>query len=274
MSLVTVHNDKTLNVIGKSTCIGDSADDILVKLGNPNRIAKTEMDFHYYVYNNNYSKLLFVAIKDNKVIGFYTDSIDFNYLGITSNSRLDEVNRVLNTDFTMDYILIHNKDIYTLHVFMDKLGTGAVTGLSLISTDVKLNGYTTEVIRDIEQLVYDLTNSIRKRHNIPILSWSSTAARAACKHSVDMAVNKCFSHYDPYNKNPGDRLKEEGIDYQSIGENIIAGYENAIVASHAWFNSQEHRDNILNISYRNLGVGYTYQEDSIYKTFITQLFYR
>ncbi|MDD4112480.1 MAG: CAP domain-containing protein [Herbinix sp.] len=269
-----IHNDKTLNALGTTITLGESAESILDKLGSPKRIAKTEMDFDYYVYNNNYSKLLLVAIKENKVVGYYTDSIDFNYLDITSGCSLKKVNQSLNTDLSVDYILTNITENHTLHIFMDDIGSHTVTGISLLISDVKEIGYTEDVKRDIELLIYDLTNSIRKRNGIPILSWSSTAAKAAQKHSIDMAENAYFDHYSLYNKTPGDRLKEEGIYYQSIGENIIAGYENAIVCSHAWFNSPEHRDNILNKNYRSLGVGFTYLEDSIYKTYITQNFFR
>lgn len=269
-----LHNDKTLNVLGINISLGESVDSILDKLGSPNRIAKTEMDYEYYVYNNNYSKLLFVAIGSNKVVGYYTDSIDFNYLDITSGCSLDQVNKSLQTSFYMDYVLTHTTDTYTLHIYIDEMCSQTVTGISVFAAAVKESGYTHETIRDIELLVYDLTNSIRKRNGIPILSWSSSAAKAARKHSVDMALNGYFDHYNLYNKNPGDRLKEEGIFYQSVSENIIAGYGTAIISSHAWFNSPDHRENILNKSYRNLGVGFTYQEDSIFKSYVTQNFYR
>lgn len=269
-----IHNDKTLNVLGTTISLGESTESIQDKLGNPNRIAKTEMDFDYYVYSNNYSKLLFIAIKDNQVAGYYTDSIDFNYLGIAPGSGLEEVNEALHTDMTMNYLLTHVLEDYSLHIFMDEIGTHGVTGLLLIRNDVKRVAYTDEALRDMELLIYDLTNSIRKRNDVPILSWSSTAAGAARKHSTDMAKNRYFNHYSLYNESPGDRLKEEGIIYKSIGENIIAGYENAIISSHAWFNSPDHRDNILNENYTSLGVGFTYLEDSIYKSYITQNFFR
>ena len=269
-----IHNDKALNVLGTTITLGESTDSILDKLGSPNRIAKTEMDFDYYVYNNNYSKLLFLAIRENELAGYYTDSIDFNYLGISPGSSLKKVNRSLNTDFTTNYVLTHSTEHYTLHVFMDEIDSAAVTGVSLLLADVKESGYSVDIIRDTELLIYDITNSMRRRNGIPILSWSSTAAKAAAKHSIDMAKNRFFDHYNLYNKDPGDRLKEEGIYYQSIGENIIAGYENVLLSCHAWYNSPEHRDNILNKNYRSLGVGFTYLEDSIYKTYITQIFYR
>lgn len=269
-----IQNDKALNVSGTWITLGESADSLQDKLGSPSRIAKTEMDYEYYVYNNNYKKLLFVAIKDNEVAGYYTDSLDFNYLGISSGSSLERVNRSLNTDLTMNYVLIHTTEQYALHIFMDEIGGGIVTGMSLMATDVKEKDYSAEIIRDKELLIYDITNSMRKRNGLPILSWSSTAAKASAKHSIDMAENRYFDHYNLYHKDPGDRLKEEGIYYQSIGENIIAGHENAIISCHAWYNSQEHRDNILNKKYTSLGVGLTYMEDSIYKTYITQMFYR
>ena len=64
-------------------------------------------------------------------------------------------------------------------------------------------------MKDVKLMVYDLTNSIRKRNGLPILSWSSTASKAARKHSKDMANNKYFNHYDLYNKTPGIGLKRK-----------------------------------------------------------------
>lgn len=269
-----IYRDISLNVSDSWITLGDSVDSLMDKLGSPNRIAKTEMDYDYYVYNKDYSKLLLVAIRENEVIGYYTDSIDFNYLDIEPGSSLDMVNKTLNSSFSLDYVLTHTTENYKLHIFMDELGSHAVTGISLLSTNVKEKAYTVRVMRDTELLVYDLTNSIRERMGLPLLSWSSTAARAAERHSKDMAEHSYFDHYDSYNNTPGDRLNKEGISYQSIGENIIAGYENAIISCHAWFNSPDHRDNILNKNFQSLGVGYTYLENSIYKKYITQIFYR
>ncbi|CUH91595.1 CAP domain-containing protein [Herbinix luporum] len=270
----TVNSEITLNVRGISISLGEEEKSILHKLGKPNRIVSTEYDFNYYVYNNDYSKLLFVAIRDSEVVGFYTDSIDFNFMGISPQSDLNLVNKILKKDFTMDFILTHNTHSYSLEIFMDEVGTNYVTGISLLTADIKENKSMDEITNHIELLVFDLTNSIRARNGLSTLSWSSTAANAARKHSTDMAINSYFSHYDKYNKGPSDRLNEEGITFQYLGENIIAGYGTAIISTHAWFNSPDHRENILNKNFRNLGVGFTYIKDSDYKTYITQLFYR
>lgn len=258
----------------KSITPGESADSIINKFGSPNRIAETEYDFDYYIYNNNYSRLLFVAIREGKVVGFYTDSVDFEYKGIDSTSDLGEVNKILDRDYPLDSVLTYQTDTYTLNILMDTVKTNTVTGISLMPADVKEEAYDRQVMREIELMIYDLTNSIRKRNGVAVLSWSSSAANAARKHSLDMAEGSYFSHFDPTGKDPGDRIREEGIAYEAVGENIIAGYGTAIISTHAWFNSPEHRDNILSPNYRYLGVGFTYMEESQYQTYITQDFYR
>lgn len=269
-----INNQYTLNALGTTITMEEDADSIIKNIGQPNRIVETEMGFDYYVYNNNYNKLLFVAIKDNKVVGFYTDSIDFNYMGLTPESGLDEINNILESKYTMDYVISHNTDSHTLHIFIDEVGAKKITGILLLNADLKYIGHTPNTMKDHELLVYDLTNSIRKKKGLPLLSWSSTAAKAARKHSTNMAEESFFDHYSKDGKSPGDRLREEGINYNKIGENIIAGYGGAINSTHAWFNNPEHRENILNKNYNRLGVGFTYQEESNFKTYITQKFYR
>lgn len=270
----TINNEHTLNALGTTISMEEGAERILEKIGHPNRTVETEMGFEYYVYNNNYNKLLFVAIKDNKVVGFYTDSIDFNYLGLTPDSNFDDINHVLDSQYSMDYIITHSTDTHTLHILIDKIGTKNITGILLLDADLKYIGHTENTMKNSELLVYDLTNSIRKKNGIPLLSWSSTAAKAARKHSIDMAKQGYFDHYNLNGKSPGDRLREEGINYSNIGENIITGYGGAIISTHAWYNTPEHRENILNKNYNSLGVGFTYQEDRNFKTYITQKFYR
>ena len=269
-----INNEYTLNVLGTTVSIDESTESILSKLGNPSRIVETDMDFEYYVYNNNYSKLLFVAINNNKVVGFYTDSIDFNYLGITPSSSFEDINDILSSDYPMDYVITHRTKAHTLHLLIDEVGTKKVTGILVLDADLEHMGYNSTSIMGAELLVYDLTNSMRARNGLTPLSWSSTAAKAARRHSTDMANNNYFDHYSLYGKSPGDRLREEGIYYKNMSENIIAGYGGAIISTHGWYNSPNHRENILDKNYRCLGVGFTYQEESHFKTFITQVFYR
>ena len=263
-----------LKVKGKTITLKDTKDDIEKKLGMPNRVVDTEYDFEYYVYNNNYKRLVFIAIANERIVGFYTDSIDFNFSGILSGSSLQTVNQVLGTTFAMDDVLTQRTKEYTIDVLMDKLGTGQVTGIYILANSVKEDGFTDSINRNIELLNFDLTNSVRARNNVPVLSWSSSAAASSRKHSADMADYNFFNHIDPNGRTPGNRMNAEGISYTSCGENIIAGYGTSILSNHAWYNSEGHRKNMLNPNYRYLGVGFSYDAKSTYKTYITQNYYR
>ncbi len=258
----------------KSLSLGESVDSLLDKFGQPGRIAATEYDFAFYVYNNDYSNMVFVAVSNGLVEGFYTDSLKFNFMGIAAGSDLKEVNRVLESSFSPSDIISYETDGYQAQLLFDRLESGLVTGIYVLSKQVKEDGYDDEVMRNVELLNYDLVNSLRVRNGLPALAWSSTAAKAARYHSIDMAKNHYFDHISPNRSLPGDRLLEEGILAQRVGENIIAGYGSAILSNHGWFNSPGHRKNLLNPDYVCLGVGFTYDQGSPYKTYMTQLFYK
>jgi uncharacterized protein YkwD len=270
----TTNNSVTLEVRGTTVSIGDDADTIQKKLGTPSRIDDTEYDFQYYIYNNDYKKLVFVAVKNNKVAGFYTDSLDFSFLGISSGSSLNEVNHALGNTYSMNEVIIQKESAYTVRVLMDTLDTKKVSGIYVLTKGIKKGKFTDTVVRNIELMMYDLTNSIRARNDVPVLSWSSSAALAARGHSNDMAVNKYFNHLDLLGGTPRDRIGAEGIYFNSSAENIIAGYGTSILSNHALFNSRESRKSILNPKLRYLGVGFVYQSKSPHKTYFTADFYR
>ena len=55
---------------------------------------------------------------------------------------------------------------------------------------------------------------------------------------------------------PFDMMKSFGITYNTAGENIAMGYSTPEAVVDAWMNSEGHRANILNSSYKEIGVGY------------------
>lgn len=258
----------------KLLSLGEGVDSLIRKLGIPGRIADTEYDFDFYVYNRDYRNLIFVAVKNDLIEGFYTDSLLFNFKGIASGSSLKEVNRVLNSNHTPADIISYETEGYNVMILMDHADTGLVTGIYVLSKNVTEDGYDDSVMKNAELLNYDLANSLRIRNGLPAFAWSSTAAIASRKHSTEMAEKDYFDHISLDGKLPGDRLREEGISVQRVGENIIAGYGSAILSNHAWFNSPGHRKNLLNPDYICLGVGFVYDEDSTYKTYMTQNFYK
>jgi uncharacterized protein YkwD len=88
------------------------------------------------------------------------------------------------------------------------------------------------------------------------LRWDSTLAKVATAHSVDMAGHDYFSHYSRNGKTPFQRMKAAGYRYYSAGENLAAGFGSPASVVKAWLKSPGHCKNVMNRSYRELGVGF------------------
>ena len=79
-----------------------------------------------------------------------------------------------------------------------------------------------------------------------------------------------FSHTRPDGSDCFSILR--GINYRTCGENIAAGKSTPEAVVDQWMNSSGHRANILNGNFKYLGVGYCYDENSMYKHYWVQLF--
>lgn len=272
--IITPNEDKIQLEVKKTVIsFGETKQSILAKLGMPNRVLDTEYNYDLYVYNNDYTNLVMIAISEDQVVGFYTDALDFRFGDITSGSDLTTVNTYLEQDFRLDQVLTYHSNDYTLRILIDKIGTQKVTGIYLLSNKIQFNGFSETVAKNIEIMIFDLTNSVRARHELPTLSWSNDASTSSKKHSMDMANSNFFDHINIRGASPSDRMKVEGVLRSSYGENIIAGYGTAILSNHGWFNSDGHRRNLLSINYTHLGVGFFYDANSVYKNYITQNFH-
>lgn len=124
-----------------------------------------------------------------------------------------------------------------------------------------------------EQLNFHLTNGLRAMNKIPVLKYSSDASTVARAHSTDMATRNFFAHENPDGKRVGARLTAGGVTWSACAENIVAGYTDPYGIANGWYNSESHRKNILNKTYKYLGIGYAYKETSDYKYYGTQNFY-
>ena len=86
---------------------------------------------------------------------------------------------------------------------------------------------------------------------------SSPHLRCASRvHSKDMVDRGYFSHTNPDNQSPWERISLAGYPYQPTGENIAAGQSSAAAVLSSWMNSPGHCSNIMNPSSNQIGVGY------------------
>ncbi|HEU4544500.1 MAG TPA: CAP domain-containing protein [Jiangellaceae bacterium] len=115
-----------------------------------------------------------------------------------------------------------------------------------------------------------LTNAERQKAGCPPVANNRTLRNVATAHSEDMAERNYFSHTSPEGETPADRAEAAGYDGYG-GENIALGYSSADAVMKGWMASSGHRDNILNCSFTEIGVGVA---DSSRGLYWTQMFGR
>ena len=114
--------------------------------------------------------------------------------------------------------------------------------------DNALNAYEREVV--------SLINEIRAQNGLGQLSINTELSRVARIKSQDMHDKDYFSHTSPTYGSPFDMMKSFGIRYRTAGENIAMGYRTPQSVVDGWMNSPGHRANILNGSFKEIGMGY------------------
>jgi uncharacterized protein YkwD len=83
----------------------------------------------------------------------------------------------------------------------------------------------------------------------------NTAARAVARaHSLDMFEHGYFSHINNAHQNPFDRMKAAGVPFGAAGENLALA-PTLQLAEQGLMASPPHRANILDRSYRTVGIG-------------------
>lgn len=104
--------------------------------------------------------------------------------------------------------------------------------------------------------VIELTNARREQYGVPALKLSDALCKSAQGHADDMYTNNYFSHVSQDGRTLRDRIEKFSTNYNCMGENIAMGYETPESVVEGWMNSEGHRENILNASYTEIGVGY------------------
>lgn len=107
-----------------------------------------------------------------------------------------------------------------------------------------------------ERRVFELTNMERVNSGVAPLRWNDSLAYISRQHSRDMAANNSMSHMGSDGSTPWDRMSRAGIPWEAAAENVAWGQRTAEAVVSAWMDSESHRDNILDPTLRQLGVGF------------------
>lgn len=286
--------------------IGQSANEVIDLLGQPQRKDLSHLGYEWWIYNKDLSKYVQVGIQNGKVVDLYSNASTWSYDGIKVGSKKEELNKFSakqEVTFTYQNAKIHiTNDLSTKPLFLIKdtpvifyldLHNGnRVTAIRMMSKEMLVKNkmyslrYTysgaapvlssptpskadqTRIDQGYEKQIFDLTNVVRLRNQLPILTWNEKAADVARKHSLDMLENQFFDHVSrTTGLDPFERMEKAGIQYRTAGENIAMGYSDGIEAFEGWMNSAGHRKNILESSFTTLGVGV--HQDYYTQNFVT-----
>jgi hypothetical protein len=132
-----------------------------------------------------------------------------------------------------------------------------IVGLGLIFNALwpshqSVMGYATDI--SAGELLDD-TNQQRAAHGKKALTINLDLTQAATAKAEDMAARDYWSHNTPDGRTPWTFITKAGYDYQTAGENLAYGFATSDDTTTAWMNSPEHRANILNSTYTNVGFG-------------------
>lgn len=103
------------------------------------------------------------------------------------------------------------------------------------------------------QQVIELVNAEREKYGLAPLTENATVSDAAQTRAKETV--RSFSHTRPNGESCFTVLKEYGVSYRTCGENIAMGQKTPEQVVNAWMNSEGHRKNILNSSFKQIGVG-------------------
>jgi len=104
-------------------------------------------------------------------------------------------------------------------------------------------------------VLIDALNKDRERQNLSILKENSILTLVAQTKADDMAQKGYFSHNSPDGIKPWYFFKLLGYKYTYAGENLAEGFKTATETEKAWIESSEHRTNILNPYFKDVGIG-------------------
>jgi uncharacterized protein YkwD len=287
---------------GLHTLIGVSGDEIIDKWGKPLRIDPSAYDYVWWIYKQNENSYIQVGVLEDKVVTLYAIGDDINadpfYIGQTYDEiakqfaveamhSLEVENNSYRFELSEEELLVRPlvqfgdvwAQLYIDH-FTNKLSSirylDAATLVKqrpyelvyrgdLISARPLSQEEWLAVEKGSSEQILDITNMIRKRHELSAVKWHQETSQVALLHSKDMKDNDYFSHDSPTKGGLSDRLQEGNVKYYLAGENIAAKYIDGIAAVEGWLNSKGHRETLLNSEFTHLGVG-------VYEKYYTQNF--
>ncbi|WP_232057209.1 CAP domain-containing protein [Sporolactobacillus terrae] len=289
---------------GIHTLMGKSEKQLSKMLGKPERVDPTKFGYRWFIYGRESENYVQVGIdvKTDRVTTIYAlgkqlklnpfaigeasqkiyekvpieADLSFNYNGTRINFELNEEDMMIRPlmKFGKDWVQLNFDHVSDRLIGVRYMTTGVLAAQHPYSMTYQGQLPKTPNLNDKEwiavnqaedQEIFDISNVMRLRFNKPMLKWNKQAHQAAYQHSKEMQNRNYFSHDSKWSGDLKTRLDRQNVYFQTAGENIAARYPDAAAVSLGWLNSIDHRKNLLNDAFTELGVG-------SYKNYYTQDF--
>ncbi len=300
----TIENETTLNTnqMPMTSLIGQSEEELMELYGKPTRIDPSFYGYDWWIYDQNEREYMQIGIQNNTVVTAYIIGEAINIEPFHIEQNISDIFSITTPEPTiaveydgnyyrfelseedMNIRPLIDMDGVFVQLYLDRY-TGKLSSVRMMNAEtlIKLRPY--EVVyrgelvspervnkeqlrmieRGQEKQIFDVTNIIRKRHQLRKLIWDEDTAKVAYGHSKDMSEEHYFSHHSSKHGSLGNRLEKGAVSYELAGENIAAQYIDGLAAVEGWLNSEGHRKMLLEKNFTHIGVG-------VYNKYYTQNF--
>lgn len=285
---------------GLLTLIGKNKKEVEDQLGKPMRVDLSSYGYDWWIYNKNQTEYMQIGIENGEVVTLFAigDDIDISpfqigqSMGDIYSTHLIDTTVSLHMDEITYMFELSEEDINTrpltkvgnvyVQLYIDKFrGTLSSIRLMDASTLIKLHPYPMvyegenidvpikneineeKLERDHEQQIFDITNVIRARFHLGLLEKDEKASIAALDKSKEMYASRDLMKSDKENNEILGVIEKGDESLPTLNENIAINFLDAPAAVEGWFNSKDHRENLLNGEFTYIGIG-------VYKTYFTQ----
>ena len=111
-----------------------------------------------------------------------------------------------------------------------------------------------------QELLND-TNQDRSAADKKPLKLNPLLIKAAQSKANDMALRNYWSHNTPAGNPPWVFVSAVNYQYDKLGENLAAGFTDSLSTINGWMASPEHKDNMLDPAYSDVGFGFANNPD-------------
>ena len=123
-----------------------------------------------------------------------------------------------------------------------------VLGTSYLAPNSRLFGIV------VANALVDETNQSRSSNAVSQLNVDPLLVAAARDKANDMAANGYFAHTSPAGLTPWYWFGKVGYNFEYAGENLAVNFSDSQDVTNAWMNSPEHRANILDSNFTQIGI--------------------